>query len=165
MAIAVVERERPDLLEDVPNHAAKVDAFLSRRALGYMMERPLRTMRDKVVNVGYLLSPYLMPLRIATPETRVKIGAEGVTVEHAESRPLSEVVAYAAATTLVLPTAALGIFMRRRLLKHDAILWAIAGTFVVVSAVYVPATRYVAPMLFVLLFYSGVALARLRSPR
>ena len=47
VAISVIERERPDLREDVSNHAAKVDAFLSRRALGYMMERPLRTMRDK----------------------------------------------------------------------------------------------------------------------
>ena len=70
-----------------------------------------------------------------------------------------------AASVLVLPTAALGIFMRRRLLKQDAILWAIAGTFIVVSAVYVPATRYVAPMLFVPLFYSGVAPGRLRSTR
>jgi hypothetical protein len=130
-----------------------------------MMERPLGTLRDKVVNVGYLLSPYLVPLRVATPDTRVVIGREGAMVEHAASRPRSDVVAYAAATALVLPTAALGIFMRRRLLKHDAILRAIAATFVVVNAVYVPVSRYVAPMLFVMLFYSGVALAGLRSTR
>jgi hypothetical protein len=165
VASGVIARERPDLWEDAPNHAAEADRFLSRRALGYMMDRPLGTLRDKVVNIGYLLSPYLVPLRVATPDTRVVIGPEGATVEHAASRPRSEVVAYAAATTLVLPTAALGIFMRRRLLKHDAILWVIAATFVVVNAVYVPASRYVAPMLFVMLFYSGVALAGLRSTR
>jgi hypothetical protein len=164
-AIDVVARERPDLREDAPDYAAEADAFLGRRALGYMMERPLRTLREKVVNVGYLISPYLVPMRIATPDTRIVIGAGGVTVEHSESRPRSEVAAYAAATTFVLLTAPVGIYVRRRLLKHDAILWAIAATFVVVNAVYVPATRYVAPMLFVLLFYSGVAVAQLRSTR
>ena len=94
VANAVIARERPDLREDAPNHAAEADRFLSRRALGYMMERPFGTLRDKVVNVGYLFSPYLVPLRVATPDTRVVIGPEGATVEHAASRPRSEVVAW-----------------------------------------------------------------------
>ena len=163
VAVAIVRRERPDLREDAPNHTAEVDAFLGRRALAYMMERPLRTLRDKIMNVGYLMSPSLVPLRIATPDTRVVIGADGASVVHSESRPPGEVVAYAAATTVLLLTAAAGIYRRRRLLQHDAILWVIAGTVIMVSAMYVPASRYTALMSFVLMFYSGVALARVRS--
>jgi hypothetical protein len=165
LAVAEVARERPDLREDAPSYAADVDAILSRRALGYMMERPLRTLVDKVVNVGYLMSPYLVPMRIATPDPHVVVGAERITVEDSASRPRTEVVACAAATIFILLTAPVGMYGRRRLLADDAILWAVAGTFVAVNAVYVPASRYVAPMLFVLLLYSGVALARCRFRR
>ena len=85
------------------------------------------------------------------------------SVVHSESRPPGEVIAYAAATTVVLLTAAAGIYIRRRLLQHDAILWVIAGTVIMVSAMYIPASRYTALMSFVLMFYSGVALAGVRS--
>lgn len=161
-AYAMVERERPDLHADAPGYAAEVDTFLNRRALGYMMERPLRTLREKVMNIGYLLSPYLVPLHIATADTRVAIdGHGGAGVEHSRARPVVEVVAHAAATAFVLLTAVPGMYVRRRLLTQDAILWCIAATFVGVNAVYVPASRYAAPMIFVLLFYSGVALSGL----
>jgi hypothetical protein len=164
VAVELVRRERPDLQEDDPSHSAEVDAFLGRRALDYMVERPLRTLGEKIMNVGYLMSPSLVPLHVATPDTRVVIAADGATtVEHSATRPLSEVVAYAVATTVMLLTAAAGIYQRRRLLRHDAILWVIAGTVIVVNAMYVPASRYAALMVFVLMFYSGVALARARS--
>jgi len=78
-------------------------------------------------------------------------------------RPTSEIVAHAVATLVLLLGCAAGVYRRRRALYRDAILWAIAVTFVAVNAIYVPATRYTAPMQFVLIFYSAVALARLRE--
>lgn len=58
---------------------------------------------------------------------------------------------------------AAGVYLRRRELGRDAILWAIFVTFAIVNAFYVPATRYTAPMQFVLIFYTAVALARARG--
>ncbi|RPI57052.1 MAG: hypothetical protein EHM55_03265 [Acidobacteria bacterium] len=165
VAHTMVERERPDLRLDAPRYATEIDAFLSRRAVAYMMERPLRTLGEKAVNAVYLLSPYLVPFNIATPDTRLVIHAGNeVAVEHAASRPLIEVIAHAVASTVILPAGIAGIYRRRRVLAHDAILWAVAATFIVVNAVYVPASRYAAPMLFVLCFYAGVALAAFAPP-
>jgi hypothetical protein len=163
IAVTVIKRERPDLRDDASSYAADVDALLTRRAVAYMTERPWRTLRDKIVNVGYFVSPSLVPMHIASPDTRVVITGDVAAVEHRAARPRSEVIAYAAATTGILVTAAAGIYTRRRRLHHDAVLWVIVGTVVVVNAIYVPASRYTAPMLFVLMFYSGVSLDRVRS--
>ena len=62
------------------------------------------------------------------------------------------------AASFVMAAAAFGVYLRRRVLAQDAVLWAIVGVFVLVYAIYVPATRYRAPMEFVFLFYAGVAL-------
>ena len=72
-----------------------------------------------------------------------------------------EIVAYAVASLVLLVGCAAGVYLRRRELRRDAILWAIFATFAIVNAIYVPATRYTAPMQLVLIFYSAVAIARL----
>ena len=79
-------------------------------------------------------------------------------VEDSVSRPRSEIVAHAVTSTVLLVGCAAGVYVRRRELQRDAILWASFMTFVIVNAMYVPATRYTAPMQFVLIFYSAVAL-------
>ena len=160
-ALALVERERPDLSADAREHAQVVDALLTRRALAYMAEQPFRTLGQKLRNVLYLFSPRLVPFQVATPETRVVVGpAGGIRVEHSEPRPLAEVMAYAASQSFVLVCAIAGIYLRRRDLRRDVMLWCVVATVVAVHAVYFPATRYTAPMAFVLLFYAAVALDR-----
>jgi hypothetical protein len=80
------------------------------------------------------------------------------------SRGVAEIAAHAVTASSLLVAAAAGVYLRRReVLRRDAILWAIFATLVIVNAVYVPATRYTAPVQFVLIFYSAVALARLRE--
>ena len=59
-------------------------------------------------------------------------------------------------TVGLLSAAVAGVFLRRREGRTDAILWSILGSFVLVHTVYFPATRYTAPVLFVLLFYAAV---------
>jgi len=56
---------------------------------------------------------------------------------------------------------AAGVYLRRRELGRDAILWSIFATFATVNAFYVPATRYTAPMQLLLMFCFAVAMARL----
>lgn len=154
-------RERPEISPSSREYPAAVDAFLRRRAIAYMIESPARTFGQKFLNVMYFLSPRLVPYEVAAVDTRVIIAPSGsVTVENSAPRPPAEVWAYGLATSFVLLTAAAGIFIRRHhLFRDDAILWAIVATFVLVNAVYIPASRYTAPMLFAFLFYSGVALA------
>jgi hypothetical protein len=158
-AYELVARERPDLSPSSPEYAAAADAFLHRRALEYMTESPARTLGQKFLNIIYFLSPRIAPYHLASSNTRVVIdGAGNAGVEESAERPRVEVWAFALASSFVLLTAALGVFIRRRSFVDDAILWSILATFVAVNAMYVPASRYAAPMLFVLMFYSSVAL-------
>ncbi len=160
-AQALVARERPDLSEAAPDHDRVVDALLTRHALTTMAEHPLRTLGQKAWNVLYFFSPRLVPFDVATPETRVVIGPAGeISVEDSEPRPLAEVLAHGAASSFVLLCALAGIWLRRHDLRRDAILWCSVVTVVAVHAMYFPATRYTAPMAFVLLFYAAVALER-----
>lgn len=155
-------RARPDVAPDHPRFAAEFDAFLTRRAFAHMAEHPLATLRQKILNVSYLLSPRITPYEIAGPDTRVRTDGDAVVrVDGALPRARLEIVAYAAVTLVLLVGGAAGVYLRRRELGHDAILWAIFATFTIVNAFYVPATRYTAPMQVVLIFYSAVAIARL----
>jgi hypothetical protein len=157
------ERARPDVPPSSADYDAELDQFLTRRALAYMMEDPLRTIRAKLLNAAYFFSPRLVPLYITDSSTRVAVGTGGeIVVEDRASRPRMEIVAHAVAASFVLGTALVGVYLRRRDLRGDAMLWCVLATFVAVHAVYVPATRYTAPTLFVLLFYSSVALEGVR---
>ena len=60
----------------------------------------------------------------------------------------------------MLALAVAGVWLRRRDIGRDAILWCVVVTFVAAHALYFPTTRYRVPMEFVLLFYAAVALDR-----
>ena len=80
---------------------------------------------------------------------------------NAVARSRVETVSYSVFYAVVLAAAVAGIFARRRaLLRDDAMLIWILGTFALIHAVYFPATRYRAPVTFILLFYAAVALDR-----
>jgi 4-amino-4-deoxy-L-arabinose transferase-like glycosyltransferase len=157
-------RARLDVSPNDPRFAAEFDAFLTRQAFAHIAEHPWATLRQKLWNIAYLVSPRITPYDISGPDTRVRTnGNTGVRVEGAVPRSRLEVVAYAAATSVLLVGCIGGVYLRRRELPRDAILWAIFVTFAIVNAIYVPATRYTAPMQLVLMFYSAVAIARLHE--
>ena len=158
-------RARPEIASDDPGTTVEFDAFLTRQAIAFMAEDRWATVRQKALNVMYILSPRIAPYMVSGPDTRVVIQNHRVVgVEAAVPRSAAEVAAYAVTTIVLLVGAAAGVYLRRHaLLRRDAILWAIFVTFVIVNAVYVPASRYMAPAQFVLMFYSAVAFARLRE--
>ncbi len=157
-------RFRPDIAPDSPRFDAEFDAFLTRQALSYMAEHSWTTLRQKILNVAYFVSPRVVPYEVGGPETRVRIdGDTVVSVENSVARPRSEIVAHAVASLVLLVGCATGAYLRRRDLRRDAILWAIVVTFVGVNAIFVPATRYIAPMLFVMMFYAAVAVSGVKS--
>ena len=141
---------------------AEFAAFLTGEAIGYIAANPWATARQKLINVGYMLSPRITPYEVSGPRTRIRVEDGRVSgVEDSVERPRSEIAAHALVSLVLLAGCAAGVYLRRReLFRSDAILWAIFGTFVVINAIYVPATRYTAPVQFVLIFYAAVAFAR-----
>jgi hypothetical protein len=142
-----VVHERMPAVDALPPLEAErvVDQLLTHEAWAFMAADPLKTLQRKIVNVGYVFSPRIIPYR-----------------QDDGSRPLTDVIAYAMFSTAVMLCAAVGVYVRRRRLSNDAILWAIVATVVAVNVLYVPATRYRAPMEFVLLFYAAAAFERSR---
>jgi hypothetical protein len=161
-ASSLVDARLPDVDALSPQSAEHaIDRFLTREALAYIAEHPFQALWQKALNVSYFFSPRLTPYCVATAETRIVTGPTGrIMVEHTQARPIFEVIAYAVSSSVVLVCALAGIYLRRRRLGDDAILGCVVLTFVTVNAVYNPATRYRAPMEFVLLFYAATALAR-----
>jgi hypothetical protein len=160
-AYSTVQRERPDLKPDAPGYDQAVDLFLTRRAFAYMAEQPLRALREKAWNVWYFCSPRVVPFEVAAPDTRVILSSTGQPmVENSRPRPRAEIFAYGISSSFVLVAAVFGVGVRRREIWRDVMLLCIAGTFIAVYALYVPATRYRAPMEFVLFFYAAVGFDR-----
>jgi hypothetical protein len=158
-AAARIAPDVAELAEDSPAFSQAADEALARHAWTYMAEDPLRTLGHKLLNVAYFFSPRLVPFFIAVNETRAVGMAGEVRVENARPRPSLEVFAYTAFYAPVLMAALVGVFLRRREpAGRDAILWCVVATFVAIHALYFPATRYRAPMEFVLLFYAAAAL-------
>ena len=141
----LVHERRPDV-DTLPATVAErtIDQLLMAEAWRFMTANPWHTTATKIVNVGYLFSPRIIPYR-----------------QDGHERPLVDVIVYGIFSTALIVCAAAGVHARRRRLADDAILWCIALTVVAVNVMYVPATRYRAPMEFVPLFYAAVALGDL----
>ena len=152
-------RANPSVDQNSSAFDAQFDAFLTHLAVRHIVEDPLRTIRDKLANVVYLISPRLAPYYISASNTRIHIDENGTArVSGSVRRSPLEVWSYAVAATLLLAGTVAGVLCRRGVLHRDAVLWAIALVFIAVNAMYVPATRYMSPMLFVMMFYTAVAL-------
>jgi hypothetical protein len=151
---------RPPLPES-PALERQRDAEWTALALQEMRRHPLRTAGLKARNVLYFFSPRLVPYHEPTDATRILLGENGqFQVENSPPRRTTHQVIYAVSYTPVLALAIAGVWLRRRDIGRDAILWAVLVTFVAAHALYFPTTRYRVPIEFVLLFYASVALDR-----
>jgi hypothetical protein len=173
----VVPDYGPDILEDyamsvvasggvIPGPSSpalerKYDALWTRYALEEMRRHPWRTAGLRMRNVLYFFSPRLVPYHEPTAATTIQFGENGTfTVENSPPRPWVDQIVYAISYSPVLALAVAGVWLRRHDTHRDAILWCAIATFVAAHAVYFPATRYRAPVEFVLLFYAAVTLDR-----
>jgi len=137
------------------------DALWTRYALEEMRRHPWRTAGLKARNVLYFFSPRLVPYHEQTAATRIHLGDNGTfIVENSPTRRAVDQVVYAMSYVPVLALAVAGVWLRRRDLRRDAILWCVVVTFVVAHAVYFPTTRYRVPIESVLLFYAAVMIDR-----
>jgi hypothetical protein len=137
------------------------DAAWTALAREEMRRHPLRTAGLKARNVLYFFSPRLVPYHEPSDTTRILLGENGqFRVENSPPRRTSHQVIYVVSYTPVLALAIAGVWLRRRDIRRDAILWCVVVTFVAAHALYFPTTRYRVPIEFVLLFYASVALDR-----
>lgn len=156
-SVDVVARNRPELLG--PAAEVELDQYYMTLVWEEARARPLQALRLVLAKVAYFFWPRLVPSRLRLPETSIVLLNDGqVHVENSPGRPILDEVAYTASYTLIAGAALVGMWLRRSSLKRDAVLWCIVVTFVTISAIYFPATRYRVPMEFVLLFYAAVAL-------
>lgn len=154
----VVERELSQLHSGSPAFNLAADQLLMKRTMESMAERPFDTVKFAIVKGLLFFSPRLVPWYVAGPTTRIVTDTAGdVQVLDAERRPVIELLAYSAFYTPILFAAIAGVYLRRDHWRQESILWSVVVSFVIVHALYFPATRYRAPVEFVLLFYAAVS--------
>jgi hypothetical protein len=136
------------------------DAAFRKMAFAAIRAHPLDAAWLRLRNAAYFFAPVLVPYRATSADTTIRLRENGAsTIENGVERPRMFRVAYSISYGLVFMVAVWGIYVRRRELPADAILWGVLITFAVVHALFFPATRYRAPVEFVLLFYAGVGAA------
>jgi 4-amino-4-deoxy-L-arabinose transferase-like glycosyltransferase len=159
-------RARLSHLEDTsPEYSRAANELLTQQAIDHMRERPMATIRQKALNIVYFFSPRLVPFYIAGPDTRAIHRDGQIVVEHAYERPALEWISYSVFYAPVAMAAIWGVFLSRRFLGRATILWCVVATFVTIHALYFPATRYRAPIEFVVLLYASVAIDGLAQRR
>jgi hypothetical protein len=138
---------------------AQQDRLLLEWSLDFARSHPLETIAMKAKNLGYVFQPRLLPFyemngQASLVEGRLQLPAQG-------RRPVLFEIVATAFQALLLAGAVTGFVTRRDQWRDDAFLLLVAATVVGVQTVFFPTSRLLAPMSFVLIFYTAVALARL----
>jgi len=145
-----------------PTLEREQDRVLTQIAWQTIKSRPLENIIRRIHYAGYLFSPFIVPRQFATDGATVRVGDGGqVVIEGAALRPLRDRLIYTSSFVPILVLAVVGVWLRHGDVRRDAALWSVAITFIAVHMIFFPATRYRAPMEFVLLFYAAVAIDRL----
>ena len=153
LAYEIVDRE----LRDVPPAELHVatDRLLRDRALEFARSHPRETLALKARNFFYLFWPGLLPVEAKSEDTSVVFENSRVRIIGAEPRPRSWEWLHFTFRALLLASAVLGLVVRRRRWREDAIVYAVILTIAVVHVVFFPTTRLLAPMTAILMIYCG----------
>lgn len=137
------------------------DQAWTRLALDEVRRHPAETLRLKLRNYWYFVSPELMPRFDDTGDATVRLSTDGrVDVLGSRPRPRALRLVYTVTYVPVVLLAVWGVVIRRAAWRDDALLLKIFALFALVHAVYFPTTRYRAPVEFVLLFFAAIAIDR-----
>jgi len=141
----------------------EVDRVMGRWALDYARTHPFRVLRMKMANVFYALQPRLLPFTHRRGEAVVVHGR--LELPSQSPRPWAFEAAAAGFQCVLLAGTAAGVRIRRsHLLREDAFLAVVAMSVLMVNVVFFPTSRLLAPMTFVLMFYTAVAGSALGAP-
>ena len=137
------------------------DRLLLGLAADYVRAHPLRALRLKLRNLGYIFQPRLLPFYERRGMATLVDGR--VQIPEQARRPLAFEAAAALYQTVLIAAGLAGIAMRRRRLRDDAFLLIVAASVIAVNAIFFPTSRLLAPMTFVWMFYASVPIARFRA--
>ena len=149
-------------------HASEreIDRFYTARAMECVRKDPMRSAIRWLRNAFYLFYPRLVPYHPIGPATRAKlVGPNAITVTDPGARGIAEEIGYTLSYGPILVAAMVGIYLRRRDLERDRILYLVVFSFAAVYSVSWPATRVRAPMDFVLIFFAACAIDRIALVR
>lgn len=163
-AHALVDRE----LGHVPpaELEAQADALLLSRALEFARSHPRETLALKLRNLLYLFWPGILPVEAKSEDVRAIFDGSRVRIVGAQGRPRAWEWLHFGARAVLLMAAVLGIAVRRRRWREDALLYLVILSVAAVHVVFLPTTRLLAPMTVVLMVFAGAGLDHLsRWPR
>ena len=135
------------------------DRLLRDRAVAYARAHPARTIGLKLKNLACILQPRLLPFTERSGSAEIVGGT--LVIPPQTRRPLAFELAAGGFQALLLIGGAAGVWKRRyHLAGADAILLVVAASIAAVTVVFFPTSRLLAPMTFVLMFYTAVTCER-----
>lgn len=135
------------------------DRLLLQEAVGYVRTHPVHAIELKLKNLACVFLPRLLPFTERRGSAELVDGALRIPPQGA--RPLPFELAAGAFQLLILAGGAVGMWKRRYYLSSaDASLLLAAVSVVAMNVVFFPTSRLLAPMTFVPMFYTAVALAQ-----
>jgi hypothetical protein len=140
----------------------ELDGVMGGWAWDFVRAHPVRVLRMKLANVAYALQPRLLPFSHRSGQATVVGGR--LEAPPQTPRPWPFEAAAAAFQSVLVAGGAAGLWLRRaHLLRDDAFLMVVALSVLAVNVAFFPTSRLLAPMTFVLMFYTAVAGSALRG--
>jgi hypothetical protein len=132
-------------------------------ALAFARSHPVDALVLKLRNAGHAVLPRLLPHTERRGSAEIVDGL--LVVPPQASRPLAFELAAGGFQAVLLAGAAAGLWKRRyHLAGTDAVLLLVAGSVLAVNIAFFPTSRLLAPMTFVLMFYTAEAWPARREP-
>lgn len=136
---------------------AERDRLLLREAVAYVDAHPARAIDLKLKNLACVFLPRLLPFTERRGSAELVDGT--LRVPPQEARPLPFELLAGGFQLLLLAGGGAGVWKRRyHLASADASLLLVAVSVAAVNVVFFPTSRLLAPMTFVPMFYTAVAL-------
>ena len=157
------ERARAELARlgnDSPTEL-DVDRLMGTWAEEYVAVHPWSALWLKLKNLGYVMQPRLLPFTTRVGSATLDKGR--LVIPPQASRPLPFELAAASFQAFLLIGGAAGLYLRRAQWREDGFLLIVAAGILATNVVFFPVTRRLAPMTFVLMFYTAVAITALRE--
>jgi len=139
------------------------DRLLCEWAIAFVRRHPAEAIAMKAKNLAYVFQPRLLPFYEMSGRATLVDGR--LEIPDQPRRPWVFEVVSAAFQALLLVGGVVGLAARRARWRDDAFLILVAAMIVGVQTVFFPTSRLLAPMTFVLIFYTAVALDRLVNRR
>ncbi|MBI4243118.1 MAG: hypothetical protein HY606_03420 [Planctomycetes bacterium] len=136
------------------------DRFYTKKAVQFIKENPLRTLKLRLLNILYLYYPGIVPFNPVDNKTKLVISDGGIRVENVPQRGRLADLAYSVYFTPLFLLFLAGMYIRRASWKKEYFLYLIIICFTAVYSVYWPGTRLRAPMDFILIFFAACALEK-----